>query len=238
LPKGGHFGAGLDLPLNEKLYGGVIAETRCLPREPSLDKLDELVDFLLPLARDGERGALEFLSDFHPSPPVSPTRDDVELAVAQSYGFESWPKLRGYVETANRLTRNPHQQPIGGPIATDEERIDEFLRLACLNYGRDDPERIERARAMLGQHPELATATIHTIAAVGDVAAARERLVEQPALARQEGGPFRWEPLLYVAYSADPTIRDPEHDSPPQGWAEYNREDEAARYLASISSGE
>jgi len=37
---------------------------------------------------------------------------------------------------------------------------------------------------------------------------------------------------------ADPTIRDPEHDSPPQGWAEYNREDEAARYLASISSGE
>ncbi len=79
--------------------------------------------------------------------------------------------------------------------------IDEFLRLACLNYGNDDPARWARARDLLAANPELATATIHTIAAVGEVAAARELLDRDPAQANRQGGPFDWEPLLYLTYS-------------------------------------
>ena len=54
---------------------------------------------------------------------------------------------------------------------------------------------------MLASHPELATASIHTMAAVGDVAAARELLARDAAAASREGGPHRWEPLLYACDS-------------------------------------
>jgi ankyrin repeat protein len=126
---------------------------------------------------------------------------DMQLTLARSYGFASWPKLREHVAVVNRLTRSPHRQPVGEPVDSEAGLVDEFLRLACLTYGADDLSRPERARALLAAHPELATATIHTIAAVGDVAAARARLAADPALARVEGGPHRWEPLLYLAYS-------------------------------------
>src|SRR4051812_6824585 len=45
--------------------------------------------------------------------------------------------------------------------------------------------------------PELARTSLHTAAAAGDVEAARKHLADVDAL----GGPHRWEPLLYLAYS-------------------------------------
>jgi hypothetical protein len=60
---------------------------------------------------------------------------------------------------------------------------------------------MRRARELLDQHPELARSSIHTIAAVGEVAAARELLERDPSLVRAEGGPHMWEPLLYLSYS-------------------------------------
>jgi ankyrin repeat protein len=77
----------------------------------------------------------------------------------------------------------------------------EFLRLACLNYGDDEPERIDAARQMLVRRPELSRASIHAAAAAGDVEATRAMLARDPALAGARGGPFEWEPLLYLAYS-------------------------------------
>jgi hypothetical protein len=76
---------------------------------------------------------------------------------------------------------------------------DEFLRLACLNYGADDPSRRERARSMLAEHPELATATIHTVSAFGHVEAARGLLAADPSEAHREGRPYQWERILYLA---------------------------------------
>jgi hypothetical protein len=184
--------------------------TRSLPSDPNLEQLRNLAKTLQRSARDGEAGAVEFVREFHPrfattvagSPELaSLRRSDVQLALARSYGFASWPKLRAYVETVSRLARNPHRQPVGEPIGDDVARVDEFLRLACLTYGADDPARVQRARAMLAEHPDLATATIHTVAAVGDVEAGRRRLAADPAESRVEGGPHRWEPLLYAAYS-------------------------------------
>src|SRR5262249_6755556 len=70
-----------------------------------------------------------------------------------------------------------------------------------LTYGADDPARPEAARALLAEHPQLARHSIHTVASVGDAEAARALLAADPSQARREGGPFRWEPLLYAAYS-------------------------------------
>ena len=195
--------------------------TRCLPREPSLEQLRTLAKTLQRLARSGEAGAVELVREFHPrladavagSPDlVGLSRADMQLALARSYGFASWPKLRDHVATVNRLTRNPHRQPVGNPVEGQAELVDEFLRLACLTYGADDPSRPARARALLAEHPELAAATIHTAAAVGHVAGARDLLAADPSLASDEGGPYEWEPLLYLAYSRIDST-DPAHST-------------------------
>lgn len=78
---------------------------------------------------------------------------------------------------------------------------DRFLQLACLNYTDDQPESWVAANAMLEQTPELAGATIHTAAAVGDVEAVRELLAADPSQANAIGGPNGWPPLMYLAYS-------------------------------------
>jgi ankyrin repeat protein len=187
-----------------------VVPTRCLPRDPNLEQLRNLAKTLQRLARAGDAGAVELVREFHPrladavvgSPELlGLSRSDVQLALARSYGFPSWPRLREHVMTVNRLTRNPHRQPVGDPAEGTGGLVDELLRLACLNYGADDPSRPARARALLAEHPELATATIHSVAAVGHVAAARALLARDPSLASLEGGPHAWEPLLYLAYS-------------------------------------
>jgi ankyrin repeat protein len=192
--------------------------TRSLPADPSVEQLRTLAKTLLRLAREGEPGAVELVREFHPRHrattaggpgPAGLTLSDMQLTLARSYGLASWPKLREHVLVVNRLTRNPHRQPVGEPVGSEAELVDELLRLACLTYGADDPSRPERARALLADHPELATATIHTIAAVGDAAAARARLADDPSLASAEGGPHRWVPLLYLAYSR---LDDPDPD--------------------------
>jgi ankyrin repeat protein len=188
---------------------------RTLPREPNLERLRNLAKTVQRLVREGDEGAVELAREFHPRIATRPggtahedavalgrfTRADAQLTLARSYGFPSWPKLRAHVEAVNRLTRNPHRQPAADPAGDDTDLVGDFLRLACLTYGGDDPTRSRQARALLADNPGLASATIHTAAAVGDVAAARRLLEGDPRLARLEGGPHQWEPLLYLAYS-------------------------------------
>ena len=171
--------------------------TRQLPNNPNLDRLRSQAKTLLRKARAGDIEALGMIAEFHPHPPEQIALSDAQLVLARQYGFPSWPRLREHVETVRHYSRSPHKQPIG----TGRTGPDEFLRLACLNYGEDDNARMDAARRMLAEHPELSSATIHTAAAVGDVAAAHAMLTVEPALAKLEGGPFRWEPLLYAAYS-------------------------------------
>ena len=87
------------------------------------------------------------------------------------------------------FTRSPHQAP------SCADPADEFLRLACLTYSQDDPARWAAARELLT--PELARASLHVAAAAGDAASARGQLTDSNVL----GGPHRWPPLLYLAYS-------------------------------------
>ncbi|CRK62106.1 Ankyrin 1 [Alloactinosynnema sp. L-07] len=96
------------------------------------------------------------------------------------------------------FARSPHQ------VTAFDSAVDEFLAHACLVYGGDGPHRLDRARAMLAADPSLAAANLHTIAALGDVDAARGWLADHPEAAREQGGPFGWEPLLYLSYSRLP----------------------------------
>ena len=80
--------------------------------------------------------------------------------------------------------------------------------LACLRYGGDDsPSRWQRAARLLAEHPEITRTSVHAAAAAADAGALDALLRQDPALASAEGGPYRWEPILYLAYARhDPSV--------------------------------
>ena len=187
--------------------------TRGLPGNASLEQLKNGAKSFQRAVRAGDSGAAEVVREFHPrlsdALPGSPelngfTRTDAQLVVARQFGFSSWPKLKAHLELVARYARSPHHQPIGQPLIDNQAVIDEFLRLACLNYGDDDPDRFQCAEALLDQHERLARASIHTIAATGGVDAAAELLSRDGSQASRLGGPYGWQPILYLTYSRVP----------------------------------
>jgi hypothetical protein len=183
---------------------------RGLPGNANLEQLKNGAKSFQRTVRAGDPGAAEVVNEFHPrlavARPGAPelagfTRADALLVVARRVDFPSWAKLKAHLELVERYSRSPHAQPIGQPIDDESALADEFLRLGCLNYGEDDPAHWERARELLDANPWLAGASIYTAAAVGDVGVARELLADDPVSAGRPGGPFAWEPLLYLTYS-------------------------------------
>jgi len=180
---------------------------RSLPPRPNLEHLRNEARTLQRRVRDGDPAALELAREFHPrfAERVGAFRlSDAQLAVARSYGHPSWPRLKSYVEAVTRFARDPHA------VGPEREEANEFLRLACLVYGGDDRSRPAAASDLLRRDPSLAGRSIHTAAAVGDAGAAARMLAADRSLATATGGPFGWEPLLYVAYSRV-VSDDPEH---------------------------
>jgi ketosteroid isomerase-like protein len=186
---------------------------RGLPGNANLEQLKKGAKSFQRAVRAGDAGAAEVVNEFHPrlgsAAPGSPelaglTRADAQLVIARQFGFTSWPKLKAHLELVARYARSPHKQPVGGPLTDERAVVDEFLRLACLTYGDDDPERVRRAQSLLQEHDWLARASVHTIAATGEVDAARELLDRDPSYASLVGGPHDWEPLLYLTYSRVP----------------------------------
>jgi hypothetical protein len=186
---------------------------RGLPGSANLEQLKNGAKSLQRAVRAGDAGAAQVVNEFHPrlagAQPGSPelngfTRTDAQLVVARSFNFPSWPKLKAHLELVARYARSPHHEPVGEPLTDDQAVVDEFLRLACLNYGDDDPDRFRRAESLLQEHAWLPRASIHTIAATGDVDAGSELLDRDPSQASLVGGPFGWEPLLYLTYSRVP----------------------------------
>ena len=180
-------------PIRKEAY----VPPRGLPGNANLEQLKNGAKSFQRAVRAGDAGAAEVVREFHPaasdkrSParPSSPRSSEPTRSscVARSFGFPGWPKLKAYIELTPRYSRSPANQPVGEPIADEDALVDEFLRLACLNYGDDDAGRWARARRAARSQPELATATIHTIAAVGEVAAARELLDRDPEAGEPAG---------------------------------------------------
>jgi ankyrin repeat protein len=125
---------------------------------------------------------------------------EAQLAMARRYGFASWTRLKRHVELLTRYSRFPER-------AATESDADRFLRLACLNYYDDEPGQRDEARRILEREPGMAEGNVYVAAAAADVGALRRGLAADPAAASREGGPFRWEPLCYLAYARhDPGV--------------------------------
>jgi ankyrin repeat protein/ketosteroid isomerase-like protein len=183
---------------------------RGLPGNANLEQLKKGAKSFQRAVRAGDPGAAQIVNEFHPrlgeAQPGSPelnafTRTDAQVVIARQFGFPSWPKLKAHLELVARYARSPHEQPVGEPLTDEQAVIDEFLRLACLNYGDDDPDRLRRAQSLLHENDWLGRASIHTIAATGDLDAARALLDRDASQASLLGGPYGWEPLLYLTYA-------------------------------------
>ena len=187
--------------------------TLCLPGRPNLEHLKGQARTLQRQVRAGEKAALDTVGAFHPKAtavgaPETFALTDAQLVIARQYGFASWPALRRHLAVVEQYARYPHED--GLAIGTGSP-ADDLLRLGCLLYGGDDTLRHAEARARLEQDPALAGATIFTAAAVGDLAAARRFLNDDPGCVDRTGGPLNWKPLLYLAYSRIDSD-DPDHD--------------------------
>lgn len=123
---------------------------------------------------------------------------EAQLAVARSYGYASWPRLKQHVTSLNSYTSLP---PHFGAADELPNPVDRFISFACLNYYSDHPQRRDHARELLAQDPQLATANIFAAATAGNLNTVREQLARDTSLTKQRGGPHNWEPILYVAYS-------------------------------------
>ena len=181
-----------------------------LPNHPDIERLKAHAKHLRDLVRAGVDDAIGLVREHHPKHADLTTGDraavgfrlaDAQLTVARHYGCSSWPALRRHVDLINRLSRSPHEDLTGHGLVGEAARADEFLRLACLNYGADSPVRWRDAAHLLAEHTLLAGTSIFTAAAVGDVTATQAMLARDPGAASVEGGPFQWPPLLYLTYS-------------------------------------
>ena len=164
-----------------------------LPERPSLEQLRNQAKDLHRAVLAGEPEALAEVARRYPDAPGTSLRV-AQLVVARRYGFASWARLKRHVELLTRYSRFPERVETEGDADT-------FLRLACLSYYDDEPGRWEEARHILARAPEITEGNVYVAAAAADAGALRRVLAADPQSARREGGPFRWEPLCYLAYA-------------------------------------
>jgi hypothetical protein len=80
--------------------------------------------------------------------------------------------------------------------------LQEFIEVACvpLDSGHTSGT-LERAESILRTHPAIASSNIYTAAILGDDAAVRQFINDDPTSATSKGGPFGWDALTYLCFS-------------------------------------
>ena len=180
--------------------------TASLPDEPDFEQLRTQARELQRAVRSGQPEALAEVALRHPDQAAHPASFGLaaaQLIVARRYGFPSWTRLKRHVEIVREYSRFPARMAAAG----SDDAAGQFLRSAVLDYDQVGPEQWARARDLLTAHPRLAYANIHVAAAVADAGAVSAFLAADPTSARLIGGPYRWPPLLYLAYARhDPLV--------------------------------
>ncbi len=180
-----------------------------LPDEPDLGQLRNQARELQRQVRAGDLVALAEVAERHPGGPVDPGAAAsfplaaAQLVVARRHGLRTWTRLKRHVEAIEHYSRFPARMVADDP----GDLAERFLQLACLSYEQVGPSQWEEARALAQAHPEIVEGNVHVASAVGDAAAVGRMLDADPTTASSQGGPYRWEPLLYLAYARhDPGI--------------------------------
>ena len=80
--------------------------------------------------------------------------------------------------------------------------VADFIRAACVPLDTAHVSgNLNRAEAILAEHPEFATDSIYTAAILGDDANVRRFIEGDPSAATRKGGPHGWDALTYLCFS-------------------------------------
>ena len=89
-------------PGKEIIVTRPLIPTRILRERPDLDQLKRQAKELLQSFKDGQDVATaEVNAHYHGADPGTFALHDAQLVIARSYGFESWPKLKAFVDGAS-----------------------------------------------------------------------------------------------------------------------------------------
>ena len=76
--------------------------TRRLPKQPNLEQLRKQAKDLLAQYRAGDPAAIAEIQQFERNPnPTTFALNDAQRVLARAYNFESWPRLKAFVDGAN-----------------------------------------------------------------------------------------------------------------------------------------
>jgi ankyrin repeat protein len=152
---------------------------RNLPLSPDLNHLKTEAKTLKSEFNSGDALAHDFIS-FHLSmQPAELKLAEAQFAIAKSYGFKSWPRLKAYVE-AHALNR--------------EDRANLLLKLIFeSNYAL--------LQELYSQKETLSGVNIFVASSLGDLATLSSILERNPQLATVIGGPRKTQPITYVAHA-------------------------------------
>ena len=95
--------------------------TRALPDKPNLNQLKKQAKDLLKAFQAGEPTAIDEVRAHYPHPISRPQGhvlqlSDAQLVLARAYGFDSWPKLKAFVDgvTMSRFVAAVETGDVGG----------------------------------------------------------------------------------------------------------------------------
>jgi hypothetical protein len=175
-----------------------------LPGNPSLERLVADARELQRGINSNDAAANQHVREHHPRSDVALAGapgvfalHDAQLTVARGYGFTGWPALVNYLDIAADLSVDP-----GGVEETALGPADRFCLLSSLSYNHTDaPPRREAAADLLNADPAMVGRSVWAAASAADPDALSRHLAGRRDLAMARGGPFGWEPLLYLCYS-------------------------------------
>src|SRR5689334_17986199 len=127
--------------------------SRVLAARPDLDQLRRQAKELLAAFRSGDGDAIaEVRARYRNVDPATFALHDAQLVLARSYGFDSWPKLKAYVDgaTVRRLADAIRARD----FSAVESLIDRRPELANMETSGDDEHRAIHY-AVLDRSPEM-----------------------------------------------------------------------------------
>ncbi|HEY1124016.1 MAG TPA: ankyrin repeat domain-containing protein [Sphingobium sp.] len=164
---------------------------RNLTPQSSLESLKKEAKAWLKALRTGDTEARRRLLDILPDSPDEPGLRHVQLALAREFGLPGWADLKQALEDLALALRS------------HAELADLLLRSAK-PWDSDKPGAARIFARISARMPGLSRHSIHAAAMFGDLDEVKRRLAQEPASAKQKGGPLDWEPLQYLAYGRLP----------------------------------
>jgi ankyrin repeat protein len=127
--------------------------SRKLAARPDLDQLRRQAKELLAAFHAGDADAtIEVRARYHDADPERFALHDAQLVLARSYGFDSWPKLKAYVDGAT--VRRLVEAVRANDVAEVESLLERRPELANMEVAGDDEHRAIHY-AVIDRSPEM-----------------------------------------------------------------------------------